>query len=172
MPTSNGQVTTRDIRRDAIVETLIRDEAIATAKLANLAVTVGKTDEPLFVTAVESEPFINPTLTTIETEQATVTVDVPSWVSQVSVFAIANCQMSNSSGGDQNLAVSARVNDSDDGGRVMTVINNDIGSLDHFEAADLLVPGTSVDVSVYAWLSTGTNSANNGAVWAIVIGTR
>ena len=172
MPTSNGQVTTRDIRRDSIVTTLLHDDAVSTAKLVDLAVTVGKTDEPVFVTAVESNPFSDESLTTTLTEVATITIDVPSWVAQVSVFAIANAQMTNSSGGAQAINASAQVNDSLSGARTQSVVDGTVGSVDHVSAVDLIVPGTSVDVSVYASVSTGTNSVNNGAVWAIVVGTR
>lgn len=172
MPVSNGQVGRYNIRRSAVVETALRDDIISTDKLQSLAVTVEKVDDPVWVTAFESEPFFNPTLTTTYAELTSVTVDIPTWVNQVSVFAIANLQISNSSGGTVNGAISCRVNDSDDGARGGSVANGETLVIHHVEATDLIATGSTIEVSAYGSVNTGTNSTNNGAVWGIVIGTR
>ena len=172
MPTSNGQVGSRDIRQKAIKTSHVFPAAIDTTELADLAASVDKVEDPIFVLAGESEPFINPTLTTTHTEQASMDVTIPSWVGLIHVFGVANVQMANSSGGDQNLNVSCRVNDEDDGARSMTTLNGDTGSLDHFESVSISTPGSTVQISVYAWVQSGTNAANNGTVWAIVLGER
>ena len=172
MPTSNGQVTSRDIRQNAVKQLHVSPAAIDTTELADLAASIGKVADPTFVFAGESEPFINPTLTTAQTEQASLDVTIPSWVGLIHVFGVANVQMTNSSGGDQQLNVSCRVNDEDDGARNETTINGDTNSLDHFESVSISTPGSTVQISVYAWVSTGTNAANNGTVWAIVLGER
>lgn len=172
MPTSNGQITGRMIRQRAIAEENLADASVATAKLADTAVTVAKTDEPVWVVAVEAEPFINPTLTTDWQELAWVDITIPSWVGQVTVFAIANVQVSNTSGSTVNVSVSCRIDDNDDGARTGSVANNETLSIDHVEAFSLAAPGSTVQASVYARVNSGTNSSNNGTVWAIVIGTR
>jgi len=172
MPTSNGQIGSREIRQKAIKTSHVFPAAIDTTELADLAATIDKVAAPSFVFTGESEPFINPTLTTTQTEQASMDVTIPSWVGIIHVFGVANVQMSNSSGGDQQLQVSCRVNDEDDGARAMTTVDGDVASLDHFESVSISTPGSTVQISVYAWVSTGTNAANNGTVWAIVLGER
>ena len=172
MPTSNGQVGSRDIRQKAVKRSHVFPAAIDTPELADMAATVDKVENPIFVFAGESEPFTNPTLTTTHTEQTSLDVTIPSWVGVIHVFGVANVQMANSSGGDQSLNVSCRVNDEDDGARSMTTLNGDTGSLDHFEAVSISAPGSTVQISVYAWVQSGTNAANNGGVWAIVLGER
>ena len=172
MPTSNGQVGRYDIRQQAITEPALRDAIISTAKLQTLAVTIEKTDDPVFSYAVESEPFHNPTLTTTPTLQTSVSVALPTWVGQVSVFAVANVQMSNSSGANKNVIVEARINGEYSGGRQMTVADGTTGSLDHFTVFDVAAPGSTVTAEVWVWVNSGTNSANNGACWTFVLGTR
>ena len=169
---SNGQVGRYDIRRGAVVETALVDEVISTVKLQDVAVTIEKTAEPVFVTAFESEPFFNPTLTTTFVEQTSIDVDIPTWVAQVSVFATARLQMGNSSGSTVRGRISCRVNDNDDGSSQTSIDNGESGHVVHIEASNLIAPGSTVQVSAYAAVDTGTNANNNGAVWGVVIGTR
>ncbi len=172
MPISNGQVTSRDVRQNAIKQSHVFPAAIDTTELADLAATVDKVDDPTFVFVAESEPFFNAALTTTFQELASLDVTIPSWVGLIHVFGIANALMNNSSGGNQGLLVSCRVNDEDDGSRRQDVVTGTVGTVDHVEAVSISTPGSTVQISTYVSLTTGTNSGNNGAVWAIVLGER
>jgi len=92
MPTSNGQVSSRDIRQKAIKTLHIVDESIATAKLANLAVTVAKNE-----TVVDWE-WVNPnfeqnvTINTTWTVHNTLDIDVPSWAGIMALSTTADLQ--------------------------------------------------------------------------------
>ncbi len=172
MPISNGQITSRDIRQKSIKTLHVVDEQITTPKLAALSVSIEKVADPIFVFAGESEPFIDVSLTTTFQEWTSLTATIPSWVGLIHVFGVANCQITNSSGGDQSVNTSCRVNDEDDGARTRDIINGDLGGVDHYEAVSISTPGSTVQISVYARVSSGTNSDNSGAVWAIVLGER
>lgn len=160
------------IRQGTISANNLAAASVETAKLAAQAVTIEKTDEPVWSYAVESNPFFDVSLTTTPQECTSVDIAVPSWVGNLTVFAIANAQMRNTSGGDQGLVVSCRINDNDDGGRLTTAANNTTVSLHHVEAFSVAAPGSTIQASVYAWVASSTNSDNSGAVWAICLGTR
>ena len=172
MPTSNGQVGSRDIRQKAIKNSHVFPAAIDTAELADMSATVNKVEDPTFVFAGESEPFSDASLTTTFQELTSIDVTIPSWVGLIHVFGIANALMNNSSGGNQGLNVSCRVNDEDDGSRRQDVVTGTVGTVHHVEAVSISTPGSTVQISAYVSLTTGTNSGNNGAVWVVVLGER
>ena len=80
--------------------------------------------------------------------------------------------MSNSSGANKNVTVEARINGEYSGGREMTVADGTTGSLDHFTVFDITAPGSTITAEAWVWVNSGTNSANNGACWTFVLGTR
>ncbi len=172
MPTSNGQVTARDIRQQAVRTLHLTDLNVTEPKLADLSVTVDKAAAPSFVFAGESPGFHNAALTTTAQELDSLTVNVPSWVGVIHVFGVANSQFTNSSGGNQQLNVSCRVNDEDDGARSSSVANGFVLSHDHHEAVSISIPGSTVQISNYTWMGSGTNSSNNGHVYVVVLGER
>ena len=178
MPTSNGQVSSRDIRQAAVKSLHIGDDNVTTPKIADLAVTFpDKIDDPFYTAVGESARFHNVALTTTLTEQAVLSFVIPAWVNQIFIFAISTAQMTNSSGGDQQIVVSTGFEgtSSEDRGQRQnqTVPDNDVGSVVHVQTfATAGVAGSTVTVEVLALVSPGTNSSNNGEVNAILVGTR
>ncbi len=178
MPTSNGQVTSRDIRKKAVKSLHIVDANIVTSKIADLAVTFpDKIDDPFYVAVGESARFHNVALTTTLTEQASMSFAIPAWVNQIFIFAISTAQMTNTSGSDQQIVVSTGfegTSTADRGFRQnQTVPNNDVGSVTHVQTfATVGVAGSTFTVEVLALCSPSTNSSNNGEVNAFLLGTR
>jgi len=78
MPTSNGQITARDIRQKAIETGHLIDENVTTDKLADLAVTDTKNNTLIDFDA-QTGFASNVTLNTTETQHVEVDVDVPAW---------------------------------------------------------------------------------------------
>jgi hypothetical protein len=172
-PTSNGQVTSRDLRQQSIKTLHIVDEAVTTPKIPDLAITYpDKLEEPLHIQVFESEPGIDVGLTTTPQELTSVTVDIPAWVGQVFVLTQGFVESLNSGGGDHLLAASVRVNDEFDGAGFATVVGGDWGQAIHFEEAALAAPGSSIEVSIYGHISSGTSSNDFSGVWGLVLGQR
>lgn len=174
MPTSNGLVTSRDIRQNSVKSIHILDEAVTTAKIPDLAITYpDKIDVPTWTYVFESEPGIDVSLSSTETEYASAVIDIPAWVNQVSVLATGIVAINNSSGGDLNVYASVRIDGSDDGNFRSTVINGDIGQVIHMEEGSLFgVAGSSITISLYSFLDSGTNAVNKGAIWGMAVGGR
>lgn len=93
MPTSNGQVTARDIRQSAVKTLHLRDEAVATAKIEDLAVTVDKN-----YTMVDFDNVIdvaaNASITTSWLQFATTDIDVPAWATRALFIVHMNLGLS------------------------------------------------------------------------------
>ena len=172
MPTSNGQVGSRDIRQNAVRQLHVFPAAIDTAELADLAASIDKVEDPIFVFAGEGNGFRNVTVNTTFTELDSLTVTIPSFVGIIHVFAIAYFQLSNSSGSKTLMAVSCRVNDEDDGGHSHDVSNNETAVMTHTEAVSISTPGSTVKISNYPQIGAGTNTSNQGRTYAIVLGER
>ena len=175
MPTSNGQVTSRDIRQQAIKTLHILDDAVATAKIPNLAVTFpDKIDDPIWATTAISESYTNASLTTTPQEIGSLSVAVPAWVDQVAVFALADIQIGAGSTSPQGIVLSTRIDDSNNGANQHDVTTGTTINLSHPQSANLVgVAGSTFTVNIYAWTSTGTNSSsNNGRVHVVAVGTR
>ena len=174
MPTSNGQVTGRDIRQKAIKQSHVFPAAIDTTELAGLAVTVDKTDDPQFVGVGESDRFHDVSLTTTLTERASFTVTIPSWVGQIFVLAIGGAQFTNSSGSTQSIIAEVTINGdpSITTGTQQGIPTGITASVTDVAVAAVATPGSTVTIGVNVKVSPGTNSSNNGEVHAIVTGTR
>ena len=173
-PVSNGQVGRYDIRRGAVVETTIRDNAVATAKIPDLAVTFpDKIDDPFWNHAEYKTLAHNSTVTTTLGSLGALSFDVPAWVDSVTVFAVGNFQVSNSSGG--TISAFARIEILDDvpGVYTTTVPNNQTAIIPIHRAASFVgVAGSTLEVDLSASVSTGSNSTNFGTLQISVIGTR
>jgi hypothetical protein len=174
MPTSNGQIGRYDIRRGAVVETALRDGAVATGKLKALAVTVDKNSEPSFGFSKRTDDVIDVSLTTARSQIHSFTVDIPTWVGLVHILLIARIGVGNTSGSAFNVLLQTRIGgdseDEDPGGA--TVPNNSTGQVVHFSAESRTAPGSTLELSVDAWLNAGTNSENQLRTWVQVLGER
>jgi hypothetical protein len=175
MPTSNGLVTGRDLRRGLLnAAHFPADPLIGTDFIQDQAITFpDKIDDPPWVHVFESNPGINVSLDTDYQEYASTTISIPAWVDQIHVLAIGIVAINNSSGGALHVYSSTRVNGEDDGAFRVSVANNFIGHAVHCEEASRTgVAGSTITVDVYSKLDSGTNSVNKGAVWGIVLGSR
>lgn len=112
----------------------------------------------------------NQSLTTTFLKYATLTFTVPPWVETARVLCWGYGQMSNSSGGAQTLLVSARVNDVDDGAATQSIVNGTGGMCLHIDEQTVATPGPTLTCSVWMRVGVGTNSANQGSVWGLLIG--
>ncbi len=124
----------------------------------------------------ESARFHNVTLNTTLTNLASLSVDIPTFVGRIFVFAIASAQMTNTSGGAVDLIVAAQINGVEPAGSADRqqgqVVDNSTGSLAHNFTTALSSPGSTVTVEVWSRVSSGTNTSNNGEVNAVVLGER
>ncbi len=176
MPTSNGQVGSRDIRQNAVRQLHVFPAAIGTTELVDLGATIAKVAEPSFVFVGESARFHSVTLTTTNTQLSQLTVTIPTFVGRIFVMAIASAQMTNTSGGAVDLIVSATANGAEAVGSADRqqgqVVDNSTGSLVHVFTTTLSTPGSTVTAEVWARVSSGTNTSNNGEVNVVVLGER
>lgn len=89
--TSNGQITSRDIRQDAVKTLHIVDNNIVTESLADLAVTVAKNN-----TVIDWDVNIgkahNVSITTSWVAHASTTVSVPSWATEMALSTFSLLQ--------------------------------------------------------------------------------
>ncbi len=176
MPTSNGQVGSRDIRQSAIKQSHVFPAAIGTTELEDLSATISKVASPSFVFVGESARFHNVTLTTTNTNLSSLSVDIPTFVGRIFVMAIASAQITNTSGGAVDLIVSATVNGIEALGSADRqqgqVVDNSTGSLSHVFTTAMSAPGSTVTAEVWARVSSGTNTSNNGEINVVVLGER
>ena len=175
MPTSNGQITSRDLRKEIIKTPHIRDEQVTTGKIPDLAITFpDKIDDPIWVDVAYDIALLNESLTTTPQTFDGPTLTVPAWVDNISVLFIGTFQMTNSSGGNQNAIMDVDLDGSEAGGGVtFTLANNATNNFTLSQVASLNgVSGSTVTSKMDAWLSTGTNSSNFGVMSIIGIGTR
>lgn len=173
MPTSNGQVTSRDIRQLAIRSNHIRDEAVETDALASLAVSIDKTSDPVWVLGGRAISAVDASLTTTYTQVVSSSLDVPSWVGEVSVLAIARLQANNTSGGVQGYRVQFSINGEEiSGGFQGDVPNNGTGEVVGIRGFTISAPGSTITVAARAATVTGTNSRNYTYLSWLAVGTR
>jgi len=174
MPTSNGQVGRYDIRREAVHTDHIVDEAVVTAKIPDLAVTFpDKIDDPVWSTTFQGRAFTNESLDTTFQTFTDITFDVPSWVDNVSVFAMGRFQITNTSGSDYTVYPGIEIEGEVRGGVSQFVPNNSTQSMMMSRVDDLIgVAGSTLAVTMEVALSAGSNSANFGIINGIVVGTR
>ena len=176
MPTSNGQITARDIRQKAVKSLHILDANVTTPKIADLAVTFpDKIDDPFYVAVGASARFHNVALTSTVAEYASLAFAIPAWVDQIFILAISTAQITNSSGGQQDLVILTGfegVGPPDDAQQT-AVLDGDVGSITHVQTfATGGVAGSTFTVEIWAKVTTSTNSSNNGEVNAFLVGTR
>lgn len=179
MPTSNGQVTSRDLRTKAVRQSHVFPAAIGTTELAALAVTVDKLDDPIFVTAPADDVGVGTNLGAllpVGTAINTITVTIPSWVGQLSVFIFIRLQITNTSGGGTNAAVAIGVNDNVfEGGSRATVDDTEVGLITLAQSVDLASPGSTITIDGFGGsglLGGSTPNSYGSRLNAIVIGTR
>lgn len=175
MPTSNGQVTSRDIRQNAVKTLHLLDEAVTTAKIPDLAVTFpDKIDSPIWSAAFGALLFHNVSLTTTPTVFGSVDIDIPAWVDQVAIFAVGVFQITNTSGAEVSVFPGIEIDGDVVGGQTHEIPDSSTKTvgpiLDTQNSAG--VAGSTITVSMEVFLSTGTNSANFGRIAGIAVGTR
>jgi hypothetical protein len=111
--------------------------------------------------AVGDDTWTNETLTTTLTTFATVTLTRPEWATRALVMAINSVQLSNSSGGAQNVIAHVGI-----GGAVqqreMTVANGTTVSVSAPRTWDLTDLTDDVTINGSAAVNSGTNAANAG----------
>ena len=174
MPDVHGNITAGDLAQGLVQDYHLRDDAVTTPKIAAQAVTVTEQSDPVFVAVVEDEDGLADTpLDGTPQPVASVSITVPSWVDTLYVLAFAVTQMTNTSGGDNLLLVSARIGGLDDGLFAQEIPSPSTGQCFHIEERTITAPGSTVEVANYAWLAGNkTNGSNQNAVWAIALGTR
>lgn len=157
-----------DIRRSAIRTPHLVDLTVTTPKIADVAVTIEKTDEPVWVYVAEPSPVVDFTLTTTQQEIISHTITIPSWVGTVSVYAQMRLQITNSSGATQGIEAQTRFNDVASGGATDDVANGTIGGSVKAEVFELSSPGASIEVSAYGRVRNGTSNAANATTLHII----
>jgi hypothetical protein len=123
MQASNGQISSRDIRQKAIHATHVRDSAILTAAIADVAVTTEKLEDPPWSFGQQAPNVADLSLTTTYTEGASLTIDIPAWVGILTILAIGRLQATNNSGGTQRFLCSTRLNGLDSGASSINIVD-------------------------------------------------
>lgn len=162
-----------DIRRNAVRTTHIIDESVLTEKLSDLSVTVEKTEEPLFITALSELGLTNPTAT--YQLICSVDIDVPTWASKLSIFALGRQQATNSTGSQGNVETTVVVGDDSPGSAASstTIQNNETGTSIFGLPVDLVVaPGSTVTVNMWSKFASGSSSNGFGRLWVLAVGSR
>jgi len=174
VPTSNGQVTSRDIRQKAVKTIHVVDGSITTPKIPDLAITFpDKIDDPIWSTAFGDRLFSNETIDTTPTSYGSLSVDIPSWVDQIAVFALGHFQLTNTSGGDVLMSMGIEIDGEVQGGHSHEAVNNQTQVMSDARIANLIgVAGSSITVDMEVSISTGTNSSNGATINGIIVGTR
>lgn len=172
LPTSNGQISARDIRQKAIKTNHVVDSAVTTAKIADVAVTVEKTDEPVYVTTIVVPQIADVALTTTETEFMSATVDIPSWVGTISLDVISTLRIRNTSGGAQGFQIWLYANGVFMASGQTDAVNNGFMTLTTPGMVDISTPGASVEVTANFKVVSGTNSDNVGTLRVQALGVR
>ena len=163
-----------ELTKGVVEEQHIKDEAVATAKIPDLAVTFpDKIDNPIWVTAFGTFTASNVSITTTETTQISETVDVPAWVDQVSVFLVGILQLTNTSGSNYDAIFATFADGVGGGGIQQNFPNNENTSMVDATVANLAgVAGSSITVEATSRLSSGTNSSNQHYVYGFAVGLR
>lgn len=160
MSINDGDIADRlQLRTGNVKEFHIRDDAVATAKIQSLAVTVAKTEEPFEVVALE-ESVTGFTLNTTDTQHLVATVAVPTWAGSASIFIIAQLQFSNTTGGTINGQLRAMIAGSPASGVLsQSVANNEGTSVIDFQKANIAAPGSTITYSAAASVNSGSGTS-------------
>jgi len=157
------------------VKTLhIVDEAVTTAKLPDLAVTFpDKIDDPTWIEVQTTKVNSTFTLTTTRTTALTMTVTVPAWVDQVTVFGIGESQLTNTSGATSTMSTVLVVDGADSNGFTTAVENNQTHRQTGAVAHSIIgVAGSTFDVDLDAFVSAGSHSSHNHELRLMAVGSR
>jgi hypothetical protein len=151
----------------------LRDEAITEPKLASLAVSVEKTEEPVWVSRGSTFAVQNLALTTTTITALTSTVTIPAWVGEVTALVVARLAAANGSGALQDFIIDIGYNGINfPGGAQVSIAIGANGELVLPWSFSLSAPGTSLDLNVFARTLTGTNSSNQVRMSWIMVGVR
>lgn len=165
-----------DIRQTTIKTPHLIDESVTTAKIADVAVTVEKTDEPTWTDTLFVGGTPDASLSTSFTELASVSFDIPSWVGLVAAKAFAYIRMANSSGGTQAVHSVIRFNGEDptasSGSQFTDIASGLTGLLVDFTIFALSAPGATFSVELWGKVGSGTNSGNISQLSVELIGVR
>lgn len=176
VPTSNGQVTGRDLRQKLLRSNHFpTDPVVETDFIQDLAVTFpDKIDAPIWSHAFGTHAaFSNESLSTTFQTFKDLTVDVPAWVDQVAVFAVGRFQITNTSGAEVAVYPGIEIDGEVQGGVTFEVPDSSTKSMMMFRVSNLSgVAGASFTITMEVALSTGTNSANFGLIGGIAVGGR
>ncbi len=159
-PVSNGQVTSRDIRQQAVKTFHLHDDTVTEPKLVDQAVTVVKTEAPVDFASGNDGTF-NTTITTTFQSFVSVTISVPAFSGLVAVIALFHIQVT--APGDGLLFATTTIAESVTeplGQSVLTMTNTEVSSLTHDRVETLTIFGSSLIVEGWAKVNSGTNTAN------------
>lgn len=181
MPVSNGQITARDIRQKAVKTHHLVDDAVATAKIQDVAVTVEKLDDPPWVQTFTASPVAGVNLTNILGGVALcdLTFDIPAWVGTVSLHASARLQVENASGAAQTYWVTVGINGeasasmgTSNWSKHTASNNGDVVSIQRHRVVTVSSPGATVAFESYG-LALPTGASGTFAELSVfAIGTR
>jgi hypothetical protein len=119
--------------------------------------------------AVDYDSWLNETITTTLTTFATVTLERPEWATRALVVATLGLQMSNTSGGGQNILGRVDIPGQPENGLEMTVPDGTTDAVSMSMSWNLTGLTDDVTVRGRAQMGSGTNSGNYGGLVAQVI---
>lgn len=170
MPTSNGQITSRDIRQKAVKTLHIVDENVVEDKIADLAVTTAKIED--YVDLASSQDYVGGVgLTTSWQNTATATIDVPAWADQLTIYGTYFTRII--AGSDQELYLAVQIDNANtptglgaggaaDSGERETVYHP-------FSTQLSGVAGSTVSVYGFSRVSTGSTTADLNGIELLAI---
>lgn len=168
MPTSNGQVTSRDLRQGSVRTLHVVDENVTEPKLAAQAVTIDKLSDAVSFARVSAAINSEGTLTTTPTEFVVVTIDVPAWAGEALIKAEGRVQVSTGATA-RTLVYRLALNDPDpaiDIGSNQTLPANSITNKVITDTWSITTPGSTITVGFWSHLSSGSESSFNQRVQA------
>ncbi len=160
MPTSNGQVTARDIRQKAVKSLHIFDANVTTSKIADLAVTLEKNAEVIDWEVGENQAQ-NVTINTTFTAHASVDIDIPAWATVTAVSTASKLQATITS--DTTFVYWTTIDSPGEPGGAWNeeLAMTGIRHLDHTRYWEATVtPGSTVTVEFWIRTSSGSNTSN------------
>ncbi len=162
MPTSNGQVTSRDIRQKAVKSLHIVDANVTTAKLTDLAVTLEKNNEQMDWERADEDFTQNVTINTTWTAHNSVDIDVPAWATIMALSTTGDLQATITSDTTFFYWVSIDQPGVEPGGSnthelAMTGTRH-LLQTNYWEST--VTPGSTITVEFWIKTSTGSNTSN------------
>ena len=173
MPTSNGLITGRDVRKLAIRELHLVDESISTAKIQDLAVTVAEEATPVELDTV-GDVGASISLSTTWKLTTQIDLDLPAWATQVTVTGSYFTWIV--AGANQNLELAVKRFDASTPagyGVSASIASGDSGTTLHpFASSTIAAPSSTV--SIYGWsrVNTGTSTQDLSQMFGTAVFTR